>query len=837
MVILVLKHITDKVQSFILSLVFILNLFVPAFNAFAVNESVPNATTEFKFNENSVSVSDSNGESYTSDKTSLTISKPGVYKLTGTCKNGQITIDENASGSTLVLENFNFISDSDITPFVLNGSTNLFLVGSNKISCTSENLVGSAISLGEGVNLSIDGINFLEISGFPVGISGLQDFVGDSRAPSFHMMGGCLRCYTEGSAISVENVNLSRGSIEVKKGETAVYCKTLNILGGNLDCTCNSNCVDAQDINITGGDVALRSSNRNGLNSSNNINISGSSYLYAKSGDKAIHADNELKIGDNNGSNPHMDIYDVEEGLEAARVYLYSGSANITTNDDGINAANKKLGKDDLSIEINGGQWNIDAGGDGIDSNGSITMNGGNITVFGSEKNDDSAVDYETTFTVNGGKILAVGMANMAMLPTSGDYVSFGKSENRNNVKTLSPSAERIVDNENQTLFMDGNEIFDKIYSEVNKDISKWMVEKPKLFSFLYKKYEAFSDSDKKTISSYLEEGDTGIPKLKKFLVEKYDSASYEDRKLLNDYVSGNIEPIDRYSPQDGSSISIKAGDVITIKDSKGNVVASNTAKKSADHVLFAKTDPNETYSLFISSWDNPNDAKSTSSDLDVSADYWLENGKTCTFVRHKYKENFLLEDSDGTKAWYGIRDPNCVLEEGSIFHVQWFNSAKISENERDRYYKIYEKLDDSLKDKAKNGKLWLFDMGVRKLDGTEYGTLDNFVYVDIELGDDWSTNDLSVVCVTESNDEKIQYKVLENSVYVPSETGGKKYLDAVARLTINHFSPYALVEDGLAGGYSTGDKCSIVFMALELIAISSAAFMIFNRKSISLSE
>ena len=834
---MVVKHITGKIQSFILSLIFILNLFVPAFNAYAAN-SVPTEDISFKFNENSVSVSNANGESYTSNKTSLTISKAGVYRLSGTCKNGPIVVDARASGSTLILDNFNFVSNSDSTPFVFNGSTNLFLVGDNKITCTSENLAESAISLGEGVNLSIDGTNSLTITGFPTGISGLQDFVGDSQAPSFHMKNGFLNCYTSGSAISVENVKFSGGNLVSNNAEMGIYCKNLNISNGSsLALNCKVNCIDAENIDITGGTIGLRSDNENGLNASNNINISGDSHVYVDSGDKAIHADNELKIGDNNGSNPRIDISNVEEGLEAAKIYLYSGVGNITSKDDGINAANKKLGNYDFSIEINGGTWNINAEGDGLDSNGSITMNDGVVNVFGSESNDNAAVDYETNFTVNDGKILAIGMANMAMLPTKGDYVSFGKA-NLNNSESKPSDEKKIANDESEKTLIDGNVIFDKIYSEVNENFSKWITEKPKLFSFLYQKYNDLSDSDKQTINSYLSKGDAGVPKLKSFLVEKYNVAPYSDKKMLNDYVLGNVEPIDRYSSQDGSPISIKAGDIITIKDSKGNVVASTSAVKSANHVLFAKTDPNETYSLFISSLDfGQNNTTSTSNGLDVSADYWLENGKTCTYVRHQYNENFLLEDSDGTKAWYGIRDPNRVLEENSVFHVQWFNSAKISENERERYYQIYEQLDDDLKEKAKNGNLWFFDMGVRKPDGTEYEKLDNSVCVDIELGNDWSTNDLSVVCVTNSTDEKIQYEVLKNSVYVPSETGEKKYLDAVARLTINHFSPYALVDGLSSNRYSTGDKCSIVFMAMELIAVSAAAFMIFNRKSIYFHE
>ena len=56
--------------------------------------------------------------------------------------------------------------------------------------------------------------------------------------------------------------------------------------------------------------------------------------------------------------------------------------------------------------------------------------------------------------------------------------------------------------------------------------------------------------------------------------------------------------------------------------------------------------------------------------------------------------------------------------------------------------------------------------MGVRKSDGSEYGFPENPVYVDVELGEDWSANDLTVVYVSESEDEHINFEVL-NSLYI----------------------------------------------------------------------
>lgn len=69
---------------------------------------------------------------------------------------------------------------------------------------------------------------------------------------------------------------------------------------------------------------------------------------------------------------------------------------------------------EDCLIRINGGTLRVDAGGDGLDSNGSIEINGGTVLVSGESSADDSGLDYEFDAIVNGGDIVLVGAAAMA---------------------------------------------------------------------------------------------------------------------------------------------------------------------------------------------------------------------------------------------------------------------------------------------------------------------------------------------------------------------------------------------------------------------------------------
>ena len=75
---------------------------------------------------------------------------------------------------------------------------------------------------------------------------------------------------------------------------------------------------------------------------------------------------------------------------------------------------------EDCLIQINGGTIYIEAGGDGLDSNGNIELNGGVVYVSGPTNSGNGAIDYELNATSNGGTIIAAGPAGMAAGFTGG---------------------------------------------------------------------------------------------------------------------------------------------------------------------------------------------------------------------------------------------------------------------------------------------------------------------------------------------------------------------------------------------------------------------------------
>lgn len=66
-----------------------------------------------------------------------------------------------------------------------------------------------------------------------------------------------------------------------------------------------------------------------------------------------------------------------------------------------------------LQIILEGGTLTIDAEGDGIDSNGTVTISGGSLVVNGSVQGDNGPLDASGDITITGGTVWALGTSDM----------------------------------------------------------------------------------------------------------------------------------------------------------------------------------------------------------------------------------------------------------------------------------------------------------------------------------------------------------------------------------------------------------------------------------------
>ncbi|MGM9625814.1 MAG: carbohydrate-binding domain-containing protein [Eubacteriales bacterium] len=176
---------------------------------------------------------------------------------------------------------------------------------------------------------------------------------------------------------------------------------------------------------LIGGGTFLLDTADDTLHTNGDMQISGGTFTLA-SGDDGMHADGTLTVSDG-----EIHITNSYEGIEGTAIYLSGGTVSLTSSDDGLNAAGGNDGSglfgfggngrdmfaSDTSacIVISGGSLYIDADGDGIDSNGSLTISGGEIIVEGPTSSGNGALDYTTEGVITGGVLLACGSSGMAM--------------------------------------------------------------------------------------------------------------------------------------------------------------------------------------------------------------------------------------------------------------------------------------------------------------------------------------------------------------------------------------------------------------------------------------
>lgn len=200
---------------------------------------------------------------------------------------------------------------------------------------------------------------------------------------------------------------------------------------------------------IKNGNFTLNS-NDDAITSKGNVIILNGT-LNISSGDDGIHTEYITAIKDGN-----ITISNSYEGIEGASVEIYGGNISIVSFDDGINAANSDLRNYDFYIYIKGGNIFVNAQGDGVDSNGWIKIEGGNITIYGPTGRDNGSLDSETGVLVTGGNLIALGSLGMVENPSSNSsqyYVSINlnssvslntsiivKDSNDNELVNISPS-------------------------------------------------------------------------------------------------------------------------------------------------------------------------------------------------------------------------------------------------------------------------------------------------------------------------------------------------------------------------------------------------------------
>ena len=355
---------------------------------------------------------------------STSITKGGVYTITGSISDGELLINTNDEVKLILnnvtIKNSNgpaiYIEDSICTYIelvgenVLEGTVNeeldsvlqskddLYLSGDGSLKVIS-NLDGISSS----DNLTINGGTYIIETGDD-GIKGKDSLVIENGNFTINSSGDAIKTTNEDE---LGNLSIENGTFNIiTNGDGIVSVNTLEIKDGTYTIkTEKSNSNNSQkgikaegNLIIDGGTFTINT-NDDGIHSNSDITINNGK-ITITSNDDSIHADGKLEINDGT-----IDL-NAHEGLEATYVKINDGTINISASDDGINAGNKSNNYTP-TIEINGGNITIKMGQgdtDGIDSNGNIYINGGTVNITG-----QSPFDYDGEAKYTAGTIIVNG--------------------------------------------------------------------------------------------------------------------------------------------------------------------------------------------------------------------------------------------------------------------------------------------------------------------------------------------------------------------------------------------------------------------------------------------
>lgn len=215
---------------------------------------------------------------------------------------------------------------------------------------------------------------------------------------------------------SNSDATINDGTYTISSGDDGIHADSaLLVNGGTITVIESYEGLEGLNITINDGKIDITASD-DGMNAAGGNDASG---FGGRGGDgfKGMQAPDSAQRPDDTSNNTSDNTQKPDDTSDTAQT-----TGNITVaaqkqdNTSDTAQDTDTASDDEMWMVINGGYVHVLAGGDGLDSNGDLTINGGEVYVDGPSDNGNSAIDYgeKSSFDINGGTVVAVGSSDMA---------------------------------------------------------------------------------------------------------------------------------------------------------------------------------------------------------------------------------------------------------------------------------------------------------------------------------------------------------------------------------------------------------------------------------------
>lgn len=211
---------------------------------------------------------------------------------------------------------------------------------------------------------------------------------------------------------SNSDATINDGTYTISSGDDGIHAdNALLVNGGTITVTESYEGLEGLNITINDGKIDITASD-DGMNAAGGNDASG---FGGRGGDgfKGMQAPDSARKSNDTSDNTQKS-YDTSDTAQTTGNITVAAQKQDNISDTAQDT--DAVSDDEMWMVINGGYVHVLAGGDGLDSNGDLTINGGEVYVDGPSDNGNSAIDYgeKSSFNINGGTVVAVGSSGMA---------------------------------------------------------------------------------------------------------------------------------------------------------------------------------------------------------------------------------------------------------------------------------------------------------------------------------------------------------------------------------------------------------------------------------------